>query len=230
MARKTKVEAEKTRARILASALSLFVRKGYEHTTFTDVAARLKMTKGAVYWHFETKEALLVALVEEMLAKFQRRLVEFLPKGELTFPAVAEMMVQTAERLVEDPKGAAFFMLMKTRIKWGADSMAETREKLLSRDMNGPYHTFIRAVENDIVAKRVRADVNPVALASVAVSVWDGLVQSKIERFLECDLGRTLRNTYDAMWNSIKTGVGVDARRAKEFCNSTCTPTPRAYA
>ena len=204
MSRKTKEEAEKTRARILASALSLFVKRGYEKTTFTDIAARLKMTKGAVYWHFETKEALLVALVQEMLEKFQRRLEEFLPKGELSFKAVADMMVQTAERIVEDPKGAAFFMLMKTRIKWGADSMAETREKLLSRDMNGPYHTFIKAVENDIAAKRVREGVNPVAIAAVAVSVWDGLVQAKIERFLECDLEKTLRNTYEARWGAIK--------------------------
>ena len=206
MSRKTKEEAEKTRARILASALSLFVKRGYEKTTFTDIAARLKMTKGAVYWHFETKEALLVALVKEMLEKFQRRLGEFLPKGELSFKAVADMMVQSAGRLVEDPKSAAFFMLMKTRIKWGADSMAETREKLLSRSMNGPYHTFIKAVENDIAAGRVRKDVNPVAIASVAVAVWDGLVQSKIERFLECNLVETLRNTYEAMWGAIKNG------------------------
>ena len=206
MSRKTKEEAERTRARILASALSLFVRKGYEKTTFTDIAARLKMTKGAVYWHFETKEALLVELVREMIEKFQRRLEEFLPKGELSFPAVSDMMVQAAGRIVEDPKGAAFFMLMKTQVKWGADSMAATREKLLSRNMNGPYHTFIRAVENDIAAKRVRADVDPVALATVAVSVWDGLVRSKIERFLECDLGSTLRKTYEAMWGAIAVG------------------------
>ena len=206
MPRKTKVEAEKTRARILASALSLFVKRGYERTTFTDIAARLKMTKGAVYWHFETKEALLVALVKEMLEKFQRRLEEFLPKGELTFKAVADMMVQSAGRIVEDPKGAAFFMLMKTQIKWGADSMAETREKILSRNMNGPYHTFIKAVENDIATGRVRKGVNPVAIAAVAVSAWDGLVQAKIERFLECDLEKTLNNTYEAMWGAIKNG------------------------
>ena len=60
MARRRKEDAEKTRRRILASALSLFVRKGYERTTFNDIAARLKMTKGAVYWHFESKERLLV--------------------------------------------------------------------------------------------------------------------------------------------------------------------------
>ena len=204
MSRRTKEEAQRTRSRILASALSLFVKKGYERTTFTDIAARLKMTKGAVYWHFESKEALLVELVREMLEKFQRRLEECLPKGELTFKAVAGMMVQSAARIVEDPKGAAFFMLMKTQIQWGADSMSATREKLLSRDMNGPYHTFIRAVENDIAAGRVRKGVDAVAIAAVAVAAWDGLVQSKIERFLECDLEKTLGNTYDAMWKSIK--------------------------
>ena len=205
MARKSKVEAEKTRTRILASALSLFVKKGYEHTTFTDIAARLKMTKGAVYWHFESKESLLVELVREMLEKFQRRISEAIPKGELTFKAVSDMMVHSAERMVDDPKSAAFFMLMKTQIRWGDDSMASVREQLMSRSMNGPYHTFIRAVENDIAAKRVRGDVNPVSVAAVAVSVWDGLVQSKIERFLECDLAETLANTYAAMWNSIRS-------------------------
>lgn len=204
MARRTKEEAEKTRRRILASALTLFVKKGYEKTTFTDIAARLKMTKGAVYWHFESKESLLVALVEEMLEKFQRQLDELMPKDELTFMAVADTMVANAERIVEDAKGTAFFMLMKTQIRWGNDSMAQTREALLSTNVRGPYHAFIKAVENDIAAKRVRADVNPVAVATVAVSVWDGLVQSKIERFLQCDLAGTLRHTYDAMWLSIK--------------------------
>ena len=204
MARRTKEEAEKTRRRILASALTLFVKKGYEKTTFTDIAARLKMTKGAVYWHFESKESLLVALVEEMLEKFQRQLDELMPKDELTFMAVADTMVANAERIVEDAKGTAFFMLMKTQIRWGNDSMAQTREALLSTNVRGPYHAFIEAVENDIAAKRVRADVNPVAVATVAVSVWDGLVQSKIERFLQCDLEGTLRHTYDAMWLSIK--------------------------
>ena len=204
MPRKTKEEAEKTRARILASALSLFVKRGYEHTTFTDIAARLKMTKGAVYWHFETKEALLVALVEEMLAKFHRQLDELMPTRRLTFPAVAETMIENAVRIVDDPKGAAFFLLMQTQIKWSADSMAGVREQLLSDKTNGPYHVFVRAIENDIAEGRVRADVNPVAVATVSMSVWTGLVRSKIEKFLQCDLASTLKNTYAAMWNSIQ--------------------------
>ena len=203
MPRKTKEEAEKTRARIKASALSLFVKKGYEHTTFTDIAARLKMTKGAVYWHFETKEDLLVALVREMIEKFQRQLGE-LPERDLTFMKVAEAMIARAVRIVEDPKGAAFFLLLQTQVKWRADSMAETRAQLLADDTNGPYHCFVRAIGNDIAAGRVRTDVNPVAMASVGMAVWTGLVRSKIEKFLECDLEQTLRKTYEAMWASVK--------------------------
>ena len=203
MSRKTKEEAEKTRARILASALSLFVKKGYEHTTFTDIAARLKMTKGAVYWHFETKEDLLVALVGEMIEKFQRQLGE-MPDADLTFRSVAATMVARAEQITTDPKGAAFFLLLQTQVKWRADSMAATREQLLARDAKGPYHSFIRAIENDIAAGRVHSDVNPVALASVSMAVWTGLVRSKIEKFLECDLTQTLQKTYDAMWASVK--------------------------
>ena len=132
MARRRKEDAEKTRRRILASALSLFVRKGYERTTFNDIAARLTMTKGAVYWHFESKERLLVELVEEALAKFRRQLEELMPHGELTFPKVADMMVRNAMHMVDDPKSAEFFRLMKCQIKWSDDSMAKVREDLLA--------------------------------------------------------------------------------------------------
>ncbi len=204
MARKRKEDAEKTRKRILASALSLFVKKGYERTTFNDVAARLKMTKGAVYWHFASKDALLVALVKEMLDKFSRQMHELMPKEGLTFPAVARMMIETAERILEDPVGKAFFLLMLTQIKWGDKSMAKVREEILASSEESPYRTFIRALENDKAAGRVRKDVNAVAVAASSVSVWDGLVRARIDNLLECDLLSTLEMVYNSYWNSIK--------------------------
>lgn len=204
MARKTKEEAERTRTRILASALTLFVRNGYERTTFTDIAARLKLTKGAVYWHFESKEKLLVALVDEMLGRFQRQLDALMPKEELTFPAVAEMMVADAGLIVKDQKGMAFFMLMKTQVKWQSDSMAKVREQLLTGTTDGPYHAFCRAIENDIAAGRALAGTDVAAVAAVAMSIWDGLVRARIERFFASDLTATLRQAYAAMWNAIR--------------------------
>ena len=157
MARRAKQDAEKTRTRILASALALFARKGYEHTTFTDVAARLKMTKGAVYWHFESKQALLLALVDEMLAKFHRQISELLPPGEtsfegLSFPVGADMMVRNALRILEDPKGTAFFLLIHEQITWADASMTDVRNDLMRNPRFGPWAAFKTAVANDVRA------------------------------------------------------------------------------
>lgn len=204
MARKRKEDAEKTRRRILASALSLFVRKGYERTTFNDIAARLKMTKGAVYWHFESKERLLVELVEEALAKFRRQLDEMMPTGELTFPAVADVMIKNAMHMVVDPKSAEFFRLMKCQIKWSDDSMAKVREDLLANENRGPMSAFRNAVAADIAAGRARAEVDADEVAVVSIALWDGLVQARIDHFLTRDLEQTLRHAYEAIWNRIR--------------------------
>ena len=210
MPRKAKEEAEKTRARILASALDLFAKKGYGHTTFTDIAARLKMTKGAVYWHFETKQALLMALIDEMLAKFRRQIVGLLPEGEttfdgLSFPVVADMMVRNAAQIIGDAKGTAFFLLIHEQVRWAEASMTKVREDLLRNPRFGPWAAFKTAVANDVNAGRARADVDPVQVASVCVAIWDGLVHARIARVLQCDLEDTLRKSYEAVWASIKT-------------------------
>jgi TetR/AcrR family acrAB operon transcriptional repressor len=204
MARKRKEDAQRTRTRILASALSLFAKKGYDHTTFTDIAARLKMTKGAVYWHFESKEALLIALVDEMLEKFSRQTEAIMPKDELTFRAVADMMVENARLVVDDARGRAFFMLMRTQIRWGEESMHGVREELLTNQRFGPWHAFIRAVENDKAAGRARAGVDAMEVANMCVSVWDGMVQGRIDGFLRTDMCLTIRHAFDAVWNHIK--------------------------
>lgn len=204
MPRRTKEDAQRTRERILASALALFSRKGYEHTTFTDIAARLKLTKGAVYWHFDSKEKLLIELVQLALEKFRRQIEALMPKGELTFPAVAEMMVQNAEQLVSDPKSAAFFRLMKCQIRWGDDSMTAVRQNLLTNLQFGPKEAFKKAIANDIAAGRISPTTDAEQVATVALALWDGLVQTCIDRFLECDMAETLRHAYGAVWESMK--------------------------
>lgn len=209
MARRTKEEAERTRTRILASALALFAKRGYDRTTFNDIAARLKLTKGAVYWHFESKEALLMALLDEMLAKFRRQIAALLPPGEtsfegLSFPVVADMMVRNAVQIIGDTKGTAFFLLTHEQVKWADASMAKVRDDLLKNQRFGPWAAFRTAVENDVREGRVRKGVDPVQVASVCIAMWDGLVHARIVRVLMCDLEDTLRKSYVAVWEAIK--------------------------
>ena len=57
--------AQDTRARLLAAAEQTFVDLGYQAATLDHIAAVAGFTKGAVYWHFPTKQALFLALLEE---------------------------------------------------------------------------------------------------------------------------------------------------------------------
>jgi AcrR family transcriptional regulator len=54
-----------TRERILGAALEVFARKGYHRALVADIVRLSGTSKGAVYHHFPTKEALFLALVDE---------------------------------------------------------------------------------------------------------------------------------------------------------------------
>ena len=214
MARRTKEDANRTREGILSSALDLFLEKGYQRTTFEDVAERLNMTKGAVYWHFETKESLLLALIDRALQSFREMLgSDFLSCPDtLSFPVVADAMIRAAQRTVEDKSMRKFFLLMRTQVRWEGDSMARIREQLLDDAACGPKYAFARALENDKRALRVRAGVNVNQVVYIVLAIWDGLVQAKIDGFLEASLAETLQAAYSTAWKTISTSENGETR------------------
>ncbi len=57
-----RASASSTRERILDIALDLFVDQGYDGTSLREIAERLGVTKAALYYHFEAKEDILMAL------------------------------------------------------------------------------------------------------------------------------------------------------------------------
>ncbi|MDH5159586.1 TetR/AcrR family transcriptional regulator [Heyndrickxia oleronia] len=56
-----------TRTKILESAETIFAKYGYEGATLDQVAQNSGLTKGAVYWHFSSKNDLFLALTEKRL-------------------------------------------------------------------------------------------------------------------------------------------------------------------
>jgi TetR/AcrR family mexXY operon transcriptional repressor len=68
MARKTKIETEKTISNILDAAEVIFIRKGVAHTTVADLALQAGVSRGAVYGHFEDKTEVCLAMCARALA------------------------------------------------------------------------------------------------------------------------------------------------------------------
>src|SRR3954453_8289785 len=55
-----------TRRALVDSATTLFAERGYARTSLDDIAAGARVTKGALYGHFASKQALFRAVLQEL--------------------------------------------------------------------------------------------------------------------------------------------------------------------
>jgi len=65
MAPKATPKAEATRAHILAAALRVFRERGFDAATMREIATSAGMAVGAAYYHFDSKDALVMAFYEQ---------------------------------------------------------------------------------------------------------------------------------------------------------------------
>src|SRR4051794_25210669 len=73
-------EQADTRERILDVALELFSDQGYEKTSLRQIAERMGFSKAAIYYHFASKEDLLLAL-HLRLHEFGREFLSTISEG-----------------------------------------------------------------------------------------------------------------------------------------------------
>lgn len=63
-----------TRTRIIKAATEVFAEQGYANASLDKTAARAGLSKGAVYWHFASKQNLFLAILEQNLSRDLRML------------------------------------------------------------------------------------------------------------------------------------------------------------
>jgi AcrR family transcriptional regulator len=74
-----RLRGEGTRERLLVAARELFGERGYEGTSIEAVLARAGVKRGALYHHFESKQALFDAVLERLVADAATALGEAVP-------------------------------------------------------------------------------------------------------------------------------------------------------
>ena len=67
------------RTRLKAAALALFGEKGFESASIEEISRRAKLPVGGFYLHFRSKRQLLLALMDELLAKLSQ--LDLRPQG-----------------------------------------------------------------------------------------------------------------------------------------------------
>ncbi len=98
--------AKDTKERILTTALVLFSQNGYAGTNIRELTASLGMVKSSIYKHFESKEEIWNALLDEMIAYYNARFgsPERLPPVPDTLDGLVEMTMRLADFTVHDEK------------------------------------------------------------------------------------------------------------------------------
>jgi len=71
-----------TRDQIVEAADQLFYHQGFDHTSFADIAAAVKISRGNFYYHFKTKDEILDAVIDARLRKTAMMLDQWEMAGE----------------------------------------------------------------------------------------------------------------------------------------------------
>ena len=98
--------AKDTKERILATALELFSQSGYAGTNIRELTASLGMVKSSIYKHFENKEDIWNALLDEMITYYDARFgsPERLPPVPDSLQGLVELTMRLVDFTVHDEK------------------------------------------------------------------------------------------------------------------------------
>ena len=164
------------RRQILAAALEVFSRQGYAGTTLDDITAAANLSKGAIYWYFESKADLFATLLGERASIFSEILEDAARSAGSPLEALHAMWLRWMEALETDRGYQSYVRLAHLRVEV-AD---EPREGLNARrnEERRSQAIITERVLAAIAARELPARLDVEAAALSFVGVGNGLVRA----------------------------------------------------
>lgn len=200
-----------TRDKIIAGAAEAFYRVGYQAASLADITTAAQVTKGALYFHFNSKADVAMAVIEA-----QRQLV-----GEAAVMIITATAspVEAMLRLCED---LASRLLTDTVVKAGI--RLTTDAWIFESPPRGPYDDWLdtfealvaRGVEQGEIAERI----NPATLAHFIIPAFTGVQMVSDVMTERADVHQRVREMWEILLPSIIVPAhlaGMQARLAAIF-------------
>jgi AcrR family transcriptional regulator len=186
------LRSEQTRATIIRAAAEMFDRYGYGITSLSDIVAHGGVTKGALYFHFTSKEQLAHAVMEEQ-HRLIRASVDDAGQGRPALEALIRSSFQLA-RLLRDP-------VVRAGVRLTLESTS------FQQPCPDPFRHWIASCAELLVRARDELDVvphlEPEATARFLVSSFTGI--QFVSQVLE-DRARLAGRVAD-MWRLVLPGL-----------------------
>jgi AcrR family transcriptional regulator len=195
-------QREQSMERLLAAARTLFVSRGYLSTTLEQIAAAAGLTKGAVYFHFGSKEAVLVHLlqgIEDAVIKPGLAVLE--AQGGSVTDRVVGFMQTHGEMGVTRREDLLLLISMSIEFA-GRTGEASQRIRTCYAALYGALERLIAAGQ---ARGEIRRDLPALELVSALIALHDGAFLEWHRRGGQLD-GRALVRAVNAL-----VSAGVDA-------------------
>ncbi|KOU60940.1 TetR family transcriptional regulator [Streptomyces sp. WM4235] len=127
-----------TRQRIQDVAVELFAEQGYEKTSLREIAERLDVTKAALYYHFKTKEDIIISLFEDVTRPIDE-LIAWAEEQPRTLETKREVLRRYSEAMAA---GASLYRFMQ-------ENQATMRELSIGETVKKRLFTLVELLRTD---------------------------------------------------------------------------------
>jgi TetR/AcrR family transcriptional regulator, transcriptional repressor for nem operon len=163
-------DPERTRERLLEAAFREIHRSGFQSASIDAILAATNVTKGALYHHFDSKEALGYAVVEEKIAKFTRDrwLRPMLSEGQ-----PIDILIGLVRRLParsQDVRAGCPLLLLSQEMS-PLDEQFRKRLERIFLDWQEGIAALLRKGKSE---GTVRRDLNPAETAGFLIAAVEG--------------------------------------------------------
>ena len=202
MARKTKEDSEQTRQAILDSAMQTLYEKGYSRTTFDEVASRINLTKGAVYWHFKNKTDLITALVIQKISEQHSR---YKTPELKTLSELRQAISERAKDIETDENFRKFLFFVIYRMEWSEAIFAQVWSEvrlLVELPLQQLFQVLLLCQQNGEIKK----DVDLINLRDTIAYFWRGALSTYLSKCKpEMKLSDDIKKGIETIFNGIQT-------------------------
>lgn len=164
-----------TRDRILQAALQVFAEKGYHRAAVDDIVRASATSKGAVYHHFPNKEALFMALVDELSGRLADRVAAAIGRAHGALGKVEAALRAVLETFAEHRELARILLLESVSL--GADYEAKRAQ------VHARFAALIQAYLDQAMAE----GSIPALDTRIATLAWLGAVNEVVIQWLQGD-------------------------------------------
>lgn len=200
--KKTKEEAEATRQAILLSALDTFCEKGYSKTTFDEIAKRINLTKGAVYWHFRNKPDVIAALINTYCERQKTYIHERVQNPE-GFCGLLQLFLCDADFILSDENNRKMVFFMTCQMEWSEAIIT----KVLPQVAQNKEYWFNQVKEILTFMQKseeISADVNVDLLTHMLMNLWVGTLDAYLSKRCEIDFKTMVTESFNLVFNGLK--------------------------